>query len=127
MILQAQRAPRPGQGQPSGPGQAEFVICDQSIEVDNWWLKERLGLADFRLRSVEAIAKWHALVFAAYAFLHHWRALPLLTQPSTALAPLIETLAAHRQWHTRQSVCYIASLVRAGYTDDQLLAELFPP
>jgi hypothetical protein len=96
-------------------------------EVDNWWLKERLGLADFRLRSVEAIAKWHALVFAAYAFLHHWRALPLLTQPSTALAPLVETLAVYRQWHTRQSVGHIASLVRAGYSDDQLLAELFPP
>jgi hypothetical protein len=96
-------------------------------EVDNWWLKERLGLADFRLRSVEAIAKWHALVFAAYAFLHHRRALPLLAQPTTALAPLTETLAAHRQRHAYQTVCYIAHLVRAGYSDDQLLAELFPP
>lgn len=95
-------------------------------EVDNWFLKERLGLADFRLRSVEATAKWHALVFAAYAFLHHRRAQPLLKQPTTTLAPLIESLAAQRQLHARQSVVWIASLVRQGYTDDQLLAELFP-
>jgi hypothetical protein len=96
-------------------------------EVDNWFLKERCGLADFRLQAVEAIANWHALVFAAYAFLHYRRALPLLTQPTSALAPLAETLAAHRQTHARQTVGHIASLVRAGYTDDQLLAELFPP
>lgn len=96
-------------------------------EVDNWFLKERLGLADFRLQSVEAIANWHALVFAAYAFLHQLRALPLLSQPTTALAPLAEVLAAHRERHARQTVCHIASLARAGYTDAQLLAELFPP
>ena len=95
-------------------------------EVDNWFLKERLGLADFRLRPVEAIANWHALVFAAYAFVAYRRALPLLEQPMTALAPLAEVLANHRQFHARQTVVQIASLVRAGYSDAQLLAELFP-
>lgn len=95
-------------------------------EVDNWFLKERLGLADFRLRSVEAIAHWHALVFVAYAFMAYRRALPLLEQPTTALAPLAEVLATHRQGHARQTVLAIASLVRAGYSDAQLLAELFP-
>jgi hypothetical protein len=30
---QPQRSPRPGQSQPSAPGQAEFVICDQTIEA----------------------------------------------------------------------------------------------
>jgi hypothetical protein len=95
-------------------------------EVDNWFLKERLGLADFRLRPVEAIANWHALVFVAYAFVAYRRALPLLERPLTALAPLAEVLAAHRQFHARQTVVQIASLVRTGYTDAQLLAELFP-
>ena len=37
-------------------------------EVDNWYLKERFGLADYRLQSYEAILRWHTLVFAAYAF-----------------------------------------------------------
>ncbi len=78
------------------------------------------------MQSVEAIANWHALVFAAYAFLHYWRARPLLTQPTTVLAPLAEPLAAHRHTHARQTVCAIARLVRVGYSDDQLLAELFP-
>ena len=30
---QPQRPPRPGQGQPPAPRQAEFVICDQTIEA----------------------------------------------------------------------------------------------
>jgi hypothetical protein len=34
-------------------------------EVDNWFLKERVGLADYRVQSVEAISRWHTLVFAA--------------------------------------------------------------
>jgi len=37
-------------------------------EVDNWFLKERFGLGDFRVQSLDAIRRWHTLVFAAYAF-----------------------------------------------------------
>ena len=34
-------------------------------EVTNFYLKERLGLADYRLQSSEAILNWHDWVFAA--------------------------------------------------------------
>ena len=32
LLASAQRQPPPAQRQPPGPGQAEFVICDQTIE-----------------------------------------------------------------------------------------------
>ena len=92
-------------------------------EVDNWWLKERLGLADYRVQSIEAITRWHALVFAAYAFLQVRRAQPLLTDPKATLEPLGDTLTAHRQWHGQQMLVAIAQRVRQGATDAELLAE----
>jgi IS4 transposase len=42
------------------------------IEVDNFYVKQHLGLADFRVRSFEATEKWYAVVFLALAFLQ-WR------------------------------------------------------
>ncbi len=41
-------------------------------EVDNWYLKEQLGLADYRVHSLEAILKYHAVVFLSLAYLQ-WR------------------------------------------------------
>src|SRR5262249_496631 len=42
------------------------------IEVDNFYVKQHLGLADFRVQSYEATEKWVAVVFGALAFLQ-WR------------------------------------------------------
>ena len=42
------------------------------IEVDNFYVKQQLGLADFRVQSYEATEKWFAVVFLALAFLQ-WR------------------------------------------------------
>ena len=42
------------------------------IEVDNFYVKQHLGLADFRVQSYEATEKWFALGFLALVFLH-WR------------------------------------------------------
>jgi hypothetical protein len=96
-------------------------------EIDNWWLKERFGLADYRLHSLEAILNWHALVFAAYAFIQYRRARPLLEQPQAALASTAATLVEHQRWHARQTVAAIAALVRAGQTDDQVFNHIWPP
>jgi hypothetical protein len=85
-----------------------------------------LGLADYRLQSFEAIAHWHALVFAAYAFIQFQRVKPLLDDPQAALQPLGEVLADHRRWHGRQMILYIARLVRQGKSNAELLAELMP-
>ena len=82
-------------------------------KVDNWYLKERFGLADYRLQSCEALLRWHALVFAAYAFWQYRRVVPLLTHPKATLPELPEVLARHQDEHLRQTVCYIAALDRA--------------
>ena len=42
------------------------------IEVDNFYLKQALGLGDFRVRSFEAVEKWYAIVFLALTYLQ-WR------------------------------------------------------
>ncbi len=93
-------------------------------EVDNWFLKERLGLADYRLHAVEAIQNWHALVFAAYAFLQYQRICPLLNDIDAQLQPVSAVLDHHRQVHVRQSVLHIAALARQGLTDPELLRAL---
>ena len=42
------------------------------IEVDNFYLKQALGLGDFRVQSFEAVEKWYAIVFLALTYLQ-WR------------------------------------------------------
>jgi len=93
-------------------------------EVDNWWLKEQFGLADYRLHAVEAIQNWHALVFAAYAFIQYRRVCPLLDGAQARLQPLGDVLSEHRQGQVRQSVLEIAALVRQGLSDTDLLQVL---
>lgn len=39
------------------------------VEVDNFYLKEGLGLADFRLQSFEAIDKWFAVTLVSLNYL----------------------------------------------------------
>jgi hypothetical protein len=95
-------------------------------EVDNWYLKERFGLADYRLHSLEAILRWHTLVFATYAFTQYRRAVPLLTNPKATLPDLSEVLTEHQTWHTRQTVSYIAALAREGKSDAEIAALLMP-
>ena len=38
------------------------------MEVDNFYVKQHLGLTDFRVQSYEATEKWFAVVFVALAF-----------------------------------------------------------
>jgi hypothetical protein len=70
-----------------------------SIEVDNFYLKQALGLGDFRVQSYEAVEKWYAIVFVALLYLQ-WR-LNHPDQPErfNTLADVIRT---HRHEHARQ-------------------------
>jgi hypothetical protein len=95
-------------------------------EVDNWFLKERFGLADYRVQSLEAIWRWHTLVFAAYAFVQSQRVAPLLKDPQASLQPLGDVLREHQREHVRQTVQCIADLVRQGHRDAELLDLLLP-
>src|SRR5689334_17206072 len=51
LLAPAQRQPPPAQRQPPGPGQADFVICDQTIEGALDELKTHLRRARTVLRS----------------------------------------------------------------------------
>ncbi len=95
-------------------------------EVSNFYLKERLGLADYRLQSIDAILNWHALVFAAYAFVQTQRVRPLFQNPKATLPTVGDCLVEHQRWHARQMLCHLAALVRQGWSDAQLVAELLP-
>jgi hypothetical protein len=68
------------------------------VEVDNFYVKEHLGLADFRVQTYEATEKWFAIVFLALVFLQ-WRLNHAYTKASgQALADVVRQ---HRYEHAR--------------------------
>jgi hypothetical protein len=68
------------------------------IEVDNFYVKQHLGLTDFRVQAYEATEKWFAVVFVALAFLQ-WR---LNHAPAgTRWRSLADVVRQHRYEHTR--------------------------
>lgn len=69
------------------------------IEVDNFYLKQALGLGDFRVQSFEAAEKWYAIVFLALAYLQ-WR-LNHSDGPRQGVA-LSDIIRQHRAEHGRQ-------------------------
>jgi hypothetical protein len=70
------------------------------IEVDYWYLKQRLGLGDFRLHSYEAIHKWYSVVHLALTFLQ-WQLYEARSrgEPLNSVADVIQL---HRQHHARE-------------------------
>jgi hypothetical protein len=69
------------------------------IEVDNFYLKQALGLGDFRVQSYEAVEKWYAIVFVALTYLQ-WR----LNHPEQAerFSTLADVIRTHRHEHACQ-------------------------
>ena len=68
------------------------------IEVDNFYVKQHLGLADFRVQSYEATEKWFAIVFLALVFLQ-WRLNHAHTK--TQIHALADVVRQHRYEHAR--------------------------
>jgi hypothetical protein len=69
LLAPAQRQPPPAQHQPPGPGQAEFVICDQTIEAMFSDFKIRgFGLEDSRLQRPERLDR----LILVMALALHW-------------------------------------------------------
>jgi hypothetical protein len=69
------------------------------IEVDTFYLKQALGLGDFRVQSFEAAEKWYAIVFLALAYLQ-WR-LNHSDGPRQGMA-LSDIIRQHRAEHGHQ-------------------------
>lgn len=68
-----------------------------SVEVDNLYLKEVLGLGDFRLQSFEAIQKWFAVVTLAINYLQYTAMLAY--RPKQPFPSLAECKRQHQQAH----------------------------
>ena len=68
-----------------------------SVEVDNLYLKNALGLGDFRLQSFEAIEKWFAVVVLAINYLQYRMALAY--SASHSKATLADFIRLHRLEH----------------------------
>jgi hypothetical protein len=70
------------------------------VEVDNLYLKEALGLGDFRLQSFEATQKWFAVVMLAMNYLQYQAAEAYLQEQS--VCSLADVIRQHRLAHWRQ-------------------------
>jgi len=67
------------------------------VEVDNFYLKEVLGLGDFRLQSFEAIEKWFAVVVLAINYLQYCAMLTY--RPRQPLLSLADCKRQHQRTH----------------------------
>lgn len=87
------------------------------VEVANFYLKLRLGLADFQLRSFEAIEKYLVVSWLALAFLE-WRRALSAPQPSHSLADLIRLQRHEHARRTLRAACEMA--IQTGDIDTVL-------
>jgi hypothetical protein len=67
------------------------------VEVDNFYLKEGLGLADFRVQSFEAIDKWFAVTLVSLNFLQYQQAQSYVE--TNKLPRLADLIRQHRWSH----------------------------
>jgi len=107
-------------------GLLRFYALRWHIETDNFLLKQRLGLADFRLHAVEAVLRWFSLVFAAYAFVRIRIAQAWLSQPARPAPTFHDVIAEQQRWHLEHLVVFVAKHARAGWSDERLIAHLLP-
>ena len=68
-----------------------------SCEIDNFYLKTQVGLADFRVQSYEAVDKWCAVVQVAWAYIE-WR---FVQDRSTQVTCPADIIRRHREEHQR--------------------------
>ena len=69
------------------------------LEVDYWYLKQALGLGDFRMHAYEAIEKWYAVVHLVLTFLQ-WRLYEAQAQ-GQPLRSVADVIRQHRAEHAR--------------------------
>lgn len=76
------------------------------VEVDNFYLKESLGLADFRVQRFEAIDKWFAVALVSLNYLQYQQAQRYLE--TGHLLPLADLIRQHRWSHLENTIRQIA-------------------
>lgn len=95
------------------------------IEVDNLYLKEFLGLGDFRLQSLEATTKWFAVVLLDLNFLQLQQAQQF--EQTQTIAPLSDFIVQHRQAHLQTLLRTVAEeAIRTGDVEQVVQRFILP-
>jgi len=95
------------------------------VEVDNLYLKEVLGLGDFRLQSFEAIQKWFAVVTLAMNYLQY--TVMLAYQPKRRLPSLADCRRQHQQAHLQTLLRLLVTEIRKQpHRVEAILQSLLP-
>jgi hypothetical protein len=87
-----------GEGLETGRATTQAPRQSLTRQVDNFYVKQHLGLADFRVQSYEATEKWFAIVFVALAFLQ-WRVNH--AQAGEHVRSVADVVRHHRYEHAR--------------------------
>jgi hypothetical protein len=94
------------------------------VEVDNFYLKEALGLGDFRLQSYAAIQKWFAVVVLAMNYLQ-FQAAALYEQTLTLYTPA-DLIRQHRLGHLQTLLRTVMSEAIQTGKCEELIAAFLP-
>lgn len=94
-----------------------------AVEVDNTYLKNALGLGDFRLQSFEAIDKWFAVVVLAINYLQYRMALAYSIMPSKV--PLADFIRQHRLEHFKNLLRSVLEPFAKPHQIETCLKEVF--
>jgi len=94
-----------------------------AVEVDNTYLKNALGLGDFRLQSFEAIEKWFAVVVLAMNYLQYRMALAYSKVPSKV--PLADFIRQHRLEHFKNLLRSVLEPFAKPHQIETCLKEVF--
>lgn len=105
-----------------------------STEVDNFYLKTRLGLADYQMQRFEAIEKFHAIVFLALAYLQYRLVHSLVAVHQSDCPPgndqprtLADVIRLHRAEHDLQLLETVGQMVLQYGSIGPVLAKFLRP
>jgi hypothetical protein len=95
------------------------------VEVDNLYLKEVLGLGDFRLQSFEAIQKWFAVVTLAINYLQYTTMLAY--HPKRPLPSLADCKRQHQQVHFQMFLRQLVTEIKKQPQRVEVILQSFLP
>ncbi|MDQ5853980.1 MAG: transposase [Chloroflexota bacterium] len=93
-----------------------------SCEVDNFYLKTQVGLADFRVQPYEAVDKWCAVVHLAWAYVE-WR---FAQERSAQVRCPADIIRRHREEHQRDWLRGALQMVLETGDIEPVLARFLP-
>jgi hypothetical protein len=88
-----------------------------SCEVVNFYLKTQLGLADFRVRSFEAVDKYLVVVHLAWAYVEQ----RFVKERSAQIKCYGDLIRRHREEHEVEMIRDVMRMAQAGHSEEEIL------